>query len=157
MFNVVLVHPQIPQNTGSIGRICVNTGSKLHIIKPIGFDLSQKAVRRAGLDYWKLLDLQVWESLEEFYEVNQKFQDRFFFSTTKSKTPYFQKKFQKGDFIFFGSETSGIPEEFMKKKWENSMTIPMGKNGRSLNLSVSVGIVLYEAIRQNYLDFGSDF
>ncbi len=153
MFNIVLVHPQIPQNTGSIGRICVNTDSKLHIIKPIGFDISEKAVRRAGLDYWKLLDLRVWESLEEFYEANQEFQDRFFFSTTKSETPYFCKKFQKGDFLFFGSETSGIPKSFMEKRWENSMTIPMGKNGRSLNLSVSVGIVLYEAIRQNFSYF----
>jgi len=150
MFNVVLVHPQIPQNTGSIGRICVNTDAKLHIIKPIGFDLSEKAVRRAGLDYWKLLDLRVWESLEEFYEKNKKFKDRFFYATTKTTTPYFKKEFKEGDFLFFGSETAGIPEEFMKKNWENSMTIPMGKNGRSLNLSVSVGIVLYEAIRQNY-------
>lgn len=150
MFHIVLVHPQIPQNTGSIGRICVNTDTKLHIIKPIGFDLSEKAVRRAGLDYWKLLDVSVWESLEEFYEENKKYADRFFYATTKSDTPYFEKDFKKGDFLFFGSETAGIPEEFMKKNWKNSMTIPMGSNGRSLNLSVSVGIVLYEAIRQNY-------
>ncbi len=150
MFNVVLVHPQIPQNTGSIGRICVNTDSTLHIIKPIGFDIGQKAVRRAGLDYWKLLDLVVWDSLDEFYEANKVYRDRFFFSTTKSDMPYFEQKFKEGDFLFFGSETSGIPLEFMKKNWNNAMTIPMGKNGRSLNLSVSVGIVLYEAIRQNF-------
>lgn len=153
MFNIVLVHPQIPQNTGSIGRICVNTDAKLHIIKPIGFDLSEKAVRRAGLDYWKLLDISVWESLEEFYEKNKDYEDRFFYATTKSDAPYFEKDFKKGDFLFFGSETAGIPENFMKKNWKNTMTIPMGKNGRSLNLSVSVGIVLYEAIRQNYLSF----
>ncbi len=150
MFNIVLVHPQIPQNTGSIGRICVNTDSRLHIIKPIGFDLNEKAVRRAGLDYWKLLDLKIWESLEEFYEANKKYEDRFFYATTKSNIPYFKKDFKKGDFLFFGSETAGIPVEFMQKNWNNTMTIPMGKNGRSLNLSVSVGIVLYEAIRQNY-------
>ncbi len=150
MFNIVLVNPQIPQNTGSIGRICVNANSVLHIIKPIGFDIDEKAVRRAGLDYWHLLDLKVWESLEEFYEANKEHKDRFFYSTTKSSTPYFEKRFQKGDFLFFGSETSGIPTEFMKNNWENSMTIPMGKNGRSLNLSVSVGIVLYEAIKQNF-------
>jgi len=155
MFNVVLVHPQIPQNTGSIGRICVNTNSTLHIIKPIGFDLSEKAVRRAGLDYWKLLDLKVWESLEEFYEANKSYKERFFYSTTKSDTPYFQKEFKTGDFLFFGSETKGIPVEFMQKNWDNTMTIPMGKNGRSLNLSVSVGIVLYDAIRQNFDDFVS--
>jgi tRNA (cytidine/uridine-2'-O-)-methyltransferase len=148
MFNIVLVHPQIPQNTGTIGRICVNTNSKLHIIKPIGFDLSQKAVRRAGLDYWKLLDLTVWESLEEFYEANRAYEDRFFYSTTKTDKNYFEVEFQKGDFLFFGSETAGIPEEFMRKNEKNMITIPMGENGRSLNLAVSVGIVLYEAIRQ---------
>jgi len=153
MFNIVLVHPQIPQNTGSIGRICVNTNAKLHIIKPIGFDLSEKAVRRAGLDYWKLLDLRVWESLEEFYKINKIYKDRFFYATTKTDIPYFEKQFQEGDFLFFGSETAGIPMEFMKNNWDNTMTIPMGKNGRSLNLSVSVGIVLYEAIRQNFFSF----
>ncbi len=150
MFNIVLVNPQIPQNTGSIGRICVNTDSTLHIIKPIGFDIDEKAVRRAGLDYWKILNPKIWNSLEEFYEQNKKFEDRFFYSTTKSDIPYFKKEFKKGDFLFFGSETSGIPIEFMRRNWKNSMTIPMGKNGRSLNLSVSVGIVLYEAIRQNF-------
>ncbi len=150
MFNIVLVNPQIPQNTGSIGRICVNADVKLHIIKPIGFDISEKSVRRAGLDYWKILDLTVWENLEEFYEKNKQYKDRFFYSTTKSNEPYFNKKFEKGDFLFFGSETKGIPKEFMKKNWNNSMTIPMGKKGRSLNLAVSVGIVLYEAIRQNF-------
>jgi len=155
MFNIVLVHPQIPQNTGSIGRICVNTDTKLHIVKPIGFDLSEKAVRRAGLDYWKLLDLSVWESLEEFYEENKKYKKRFFYATTKTDTPYFNKEFKDGDFLFFGSETKGIPIEFMRKNWKNAMTIPMGKNGRSLNLSVSVGIVLYEAIKQNFIDFSA--
>ena len=148
MFNIVLVHPQIPQNTGTIGRICVNTYSKLHIIKPIGFDLSEKAVRRAGLDYWKLLDLTVWDSLEEFYEANKAYEDRFFYATTKTDRKYFEVEHKKGDFLFFGSETAGIPEEFMRKNEKNMITIPMGKNGRSLNLSVSVGIVLYDAIRQ---------
>ncbi len=153
MFNIVLVHPQIPQNTGSIGRICVNTDTKLHIIKPIGFDISEKAVRRAGLDYWNLLDLTVWDTLEEFYKTNKEHKERFFYATTKTKTPYFKKEFKKGDFLFFGSETKGIPLEFMKKKWTNTMTIPMGKSGRSLNLSVSVGIILYEAIKQNFAEF----
>jgi tRNA (cytidine/uridine-2'-O-)-methyltransferase len=150
MFNIVLVNPEIPQNTGSIGRICVNTDSTLHIIKPISFDLSEKAVRRAGMDYWKLLDLRVWESLEEFMEAFGDKKERFFFSTTKTNKPYFQAKFQKGDFLFFGSESKGIPIEFMKQYEENMITIPMGENGRSLNLSVAVGIVLYDAIRQNY-------
>jgi len=89
MFNIVLVHPQIPQNTGSIGRICVNTDSRLHIVKPIGFDMSEKALRRAGLDYWKLLDVTVWESLDDFLKTYEKDKDRFFFSTTKTDKPYF--------------------------------------------------------------------
>ena len=155
MFNIVLVNPQIPQNTGSIGRICVNTGSKLHIVKPIGFDITEKAVRRAGLDYWQLLDLRIWDSLDEFYNANKDFQERFFYATTKTKDLYFNKEFKRGDFLFFGSETKGIPVEFMRKNWKNTMTIPMGKNGRSLNLSVSVGIVLHEAIKQNFIDFST--
>ncbi len=150
MFNIVLVHPQIPQNTGSIGRICVNTDSKLHIIKPTCFEINDKNVKRAGLDYWHLLDLQVWESLEEFLEANIDKVDRFFFSTTKSKKPYFEADFKDGDFIFFGGESTGLPMELMQKKWQNAIAIPMGKNGRSLNLSVAVGIVLYDAIRQNF-------
>jgi len=154
MFNIVLVTPNIPQNTGAIGRICVNSDSTLHLIKPLSFDISQKALRRAGLDYWKLLDLKVWESLEEFLKENLEYKDRFFFSTTKSNKPYFQAKFKKGDFIFFGSETEGLPAHLMELNPQNKITIPMGKNGRSLNLAVSVGIVLYEAIRQNFEEFG---
>ncbi len=152
MFNIVLVNPQIPQNTGSIGRICVNTDSKLHIIKPIAFDLDQKSVRRAGLDYWKLLDIYVWDSIDDFLDAHQKNIKRFFFATTKSDKPYFKVSFKKGDYLLFGSETAGIPIEFMQKNRDNMVTIPMGTNGRSLNLSVAVGIVLYEAIRQNFDD-----
>ena len=154
MFNIVLVTPNIPQNTGAIGRICVNSDATLHLIKPLSFDISQKALRRAGLDYWKFLDLKVWESLDEFLKENLPHKDRFFFSTTKSSKPYFQARFQKGDFIFFGSETEGLSLDLMELNPQNKITIPMGKNGRSLNLAVSVGIVLYEAIRQNFEDFG---
>jgi len=150
MFNIVLVNPEIPQNTGSIGRICVNTDSRLHIIKPISFDLSEKAVRRAGMDYWKLLDLKVWESLDDFLNSHSDKIDRFFFATTKTDKPYFQAEFQDGDFFFFGAESKGLPTELMAIMPKNKITIPMGKNGRSLNLSVAVGIVLYDAIRQNY-------
>ncbi len=150
MFNIVLVHPQIPQNTGSIGRICVNTDSRLHIIKPIMFDLSEKAVRRAGMDYWKLLDLTVWESLDDFLKANINHKQRFFFATTKTDKPYFHEAYRPGDFLFFGGESTGLPAELMAIRKENMVTIPMGKNGRSLNLSVAVGIVLYEAIRQNF-------
>ena len=150
MYNIVLVNPEIPQNTGSIGRICVNTDAKLHIIKPISFDLSEKAVRRAGMDYWKLLDLTVWESLDDFLKANERYKHRFFFATTKTDRPYFKANFQKGDFFFFGAESKGLPKELMSLKPDNMITIPMGENGRSLNLSVAVGIVLYDAIRQNF-------
>lgn len=104
MFNIVLVHPRIPQNTGSIGRMCFNAGFKLHIVKPIVFDISQKAVRRAGLDYWDKLEPIIWENLEEFLNENMIYKNRFFFATTKSQKAYFDAEFQKNDFLFFGSE-----------------------------------------------------
>jgi tRNA (cytidine/uridine-2'-O-)-methyltransferase len=150
MFNIVLVTPEIPQNTGAIGRICVNTNATLHLIKPLSFDIDEKAVRRAGLDYWKILDLKVWDSLEEFLKANDSKKDRFFFATTKTDKPYFDASFEDGDYLFFGSETKGLPMDLMKMCEENMVTIPMGEQGRSLNQAVAVGIVLYDAIRQNF-------
>lgn len=152
MFNLVLVNPQIPTNTGAIGRLCVNAGTFLHIIKPIGFDIDEKAVRRAGLDYWHKLDLKVWESIDEFF-ANNEIKDNAHFATTKTDRPYFQADFKEGDYIFFGSETAGIPEEILNKYKDKNITIPMTKEGRSLNLAISTGIVLYDAIRQNYTSF----
>lgn len=152
MFNLVLVNPQIPNNTGAIGRLCVNAGASLHIIKPIAFDIDEKAVRRAGLDYWEKLDLHVWESIDDFFD-NNKITDNAHFATTKTDRPYFEAKFKEGDFIFFGSETAGIPEDILNKYKEHNVTIPMTKEGRSLNLAISTGIVLYDAIRQNYTNF----
>ncbi len=149
MFNIVLVTPQIPNNTGAIGRLCVNTGSTLHLIKPLGFDISEKALRRAGMDYWHKLDLKVWESAEEFFEAHPN-RERFFFATTKTERPYFRFTFQQGDFLFFGSETSGLPAELLENHPDQTMTIPMTKEGRSLNLAISTGIILYEAIKQNF-------
>ncbi len=149
MFNIVLVHPQIPNNTGSIGRLCVNTGSTLHLIKPLGFDISEKAVRRAGLDYWHKLDLHVYEDIEQFFATHTN-ASRFFFATTKTKRPYFDMRFESGDYLFFGSETAGIPEALLERYKTQCMTIPMSREGRSLNLAVSTGIVLYDAIRQNF-------
>ena len=149
MFNIVLVHPQIPNNTGAIGRLCVNTASSLHLIKPIGFDIDEKAVRRAGLDYWHKIDLHVWESLEEFMEAHPA-RERFFFATTKTDRSYFEIAFQEGDYLFFGSETAGIPSDVLESYPEQTMTIPMTKEGRSLNLAISSGIILYEAIKQNF-------
>ena len=142
MFNIVLVHPQIPQNTGAIGRMCVNANLKLHIVKPTVFDLSEKAVRRAGLDYWKNLNPKIWDRL-----------DRFFFATTKTNRLYCEAEFKPGDFIFFGGESTGLPREFMDINFKNAITIPMGKEGRSLNLAMSAGIIAYEAIRQNIAEF----
>lgn len=150
MFNIVLVHPQIPQNTGAIGRLCINANLNLHIVKPTVFSLDEKLVRRAGLDYWKKLNPTIWESLDEFLEANRDKFSRFFFATTKSKKPYFEAKFKDGDFLLFGGESTGLPMELMQKNFDNAITIPMSKNGRSLNLAMSVGIVSYEAIRQNY-------
>ena len=151
-FNLVLVHPQIPNNTGAIGRLCVNAGTSLHLIKPIGFNIDEKAVRRAGLDYWNKLDLHVWENLDEFF-ANNVITDNAYFATTKTDRPYFEADFKEGDFIFFGSETAGIPEAVLNKYQSQTITIPMTKDGRSLNLAISTGIVLYDAIRQNYATF----
>lgn len=151
-FNLVLVNPQIPNNTGAIGRLCVNAGASLHIIRPIGFDIDEKAVRRAGLDYWQKLDLHVWESIEDFFK-NNKITDNAYFATTKTNRPYFDAKFKDNDYIFFGSETAGIPEDILNTYKEQKITIPMTKEGRSLNLAISTGIVLYEAIKQNYATF----
>lgn len=152
MFNLVLVNPQIPNNTGAIGRLCVNAGASLHIIKPIAFDIDEKAVRRAGLDYWHKLDLHVWESIDDFFQNNE-ITDNAYFATTKTEKPYFEAAFKEGDYIFFGSETAGIPKTILDAYKEQNITIPMTKDGRSLNLAISTGIVLYDAIRQNYTAF----
>jgi len=151
-FNLVLVNPQIPNNTGAIGRLCVNAGATLHLIKPIGFDIDEKAVRRAGLDYWHKVNLKVWESIDEFFENNE-ITDNAHFATTKTDRPYFEATFKENEFIFFGSETAGIPEDILNKYKEQTITIPMTKEGRSLNLAISTGIVLYDAIRQTYATF----
>jgi len=148
MFNIVLVEPQIPPNTGTIGRMCVNLDASLHLIKPLGFDIDDKAVKRAGLDYWKELDLKVWENLEEFLANNPI--KKMYFATTKTDNIYWDAKFKEGDYLVFGSETKGIPEWLLKENLDKCITIPMGKKGRSLNLGTSVGIVTYEALRQNY-------
>ncbi len=152
MFNIVLVEPQIPQNTGTIGRLCVNLGATLHLIKPISFDIDDKAVKRAGLDYWKNLDLVVWESFEAFLKEHP-ISDNTHMATTKTDNLYFEANFKKGDYILFGSETKGIDEKVLLAHPDNCVTIPMGGAGRSLNLGVSVGIVTYEALRQNYDGF----
>lgn len=133
--------------------MCVNTDTTLHIVKPTVFDLDEKSVKRAGLDYWERLNPVIWESLDGFLEANKSLIQRFFFATTKSKKPYFEAKFQKGDYLFFGGESTGLPMELMEMNFQNAIQIPMSKHGRSLNQATSAGIVLYEAIRQNYDEF----
>jgi len=152
MFNIVLVEPQIPQNTGTIGRLCVNLGATLHLIKPLGFDIDDKAVKRAGLDYWKHLDLIVWENFEAFLEKHP-IGSNTYMATTKTDKLYFDATFKKEDYILFGSETKGIDEKVLLAHPERCITIPMGGGGRSLNLGLSVGVVVYDALRQNYEGF----
>lgn len=152
MFNIVLVYPQIPNNTGAIGRLCVNTGAALHLIKPLGFDISEKAVRRAGLDYWHKIDLHVWEDLESFLAAHPD-TSRYHLATTKTDRCYFDATYRAGDYLFFGSETAGLPADFLAQNSASCVTIPMTREGRSLNLAISCGIVLYKAIEQNFTTY----
>lgn len=146
MFNVVLVEPEIPPNTGNVGRLCLATKSTLHLIKPLGFSLEDRQLKRAGLDYWDDVDLKTWESLDSLLEAKPS-EDRCFFVTTKTKTAYWSVKFRPGDFLIFGRETKGLPESLLKANTESCITIPM-HGTRSLNLATAVAIVLFEAVRQ---------
>lgn len=150
MFHVVLVAPEIPPNTGNIGRLCLATGSRLHLIGPLGFSLDDRAVKRAGLDYWPEVDVREWNSLSDLQrETNEA--ARFFFLTTKSERPYWSAEFRDGDYLVFGSETRGLPESLLSANEPQCLTIPQqSEKVRSLNLATAVGIVLYEAVRQNH-------
>ena len=146
MFNVVLVEPEIPPNTGNIGRLCLATGSTLHLVKPLGFSIDDRELKRAGLDYWKEVDVELWDSLEQLVR-RQEASTRFFFLTTKSDRAYYDVSFRAGDFLVFGRETKGLPESLLAAHPEELLTIPM-RGTRSLNLATAVGIVLFEAVRQ---------
>lgn len=147
MLNIVLFRPEIPQNTGNIGRTCVLTNSRLHIVGPMGFTISDKTVTRAGLDYWKDLDIHIYGSFEELREKYAG--ERFFFSSTKGKRYHSDVTFQDEDFIVFGRESSGLPEYIMEENRSNLFRVPMvDTSTRSLNLSNTVAIVAYEALRQ---------
>ena len=148
MFTIVLLEPQIPPNTGSTGRLCGATDTRLHIVGKLGFELSDRTLKRAGLDYWDHIHWKYFPNLDEYCENLVK-NESFHLLTTKSSTLYTSRQFKKNDYLVFGSETSGINEPFLKNNWNQACTIPM-KNShiRSLNLATSVGIVLYEAIRQ---------
>ena len=145
-FNIVLLEPEIPQNTGNIARLCACTGASLFLVGKLGFSLSDKYTKRAGLDYWDSVDVQKFGSLEQLQAENNN--ATFYYLTTKSKKSHFDTEFKEGDFLVFGPETRGIPEEILNKNEETSITIPMLEGQRSLNLSNSVAITLYEAIRQ---------
>ncbi len=145
-FHIALHEPEMPANTGNIGRLCVGSGSRLHIIKPMRFLITDKYLKRAGLDYWNKLDIVFHNNLEEFLES---FKDHnVYFMTTKSSNNYSKIKFRSGDVFLFGAESKGLPEELLCKYPENTLTIPMTKDIRSINLANSVAIVLYEAWRQ---------
>src|SRR6478672_3095565 len=145
MFNVVLVEPEIPPNTGNIGRLCLATGSTLHLIKPLGFSLDDRELKRAGLDYWPEVEVRLWDSFAELQAAQAG--QRFFFLTTKTKRAYYDVHFRPGDFLVFGRETKGLPESLLAAHREHLLTIPM-RGTRSLNLATAVGIVLFEAVRQ---------
>ena len=145
--NVVLFEPEIPQNTGNIARLCACTGANLFLVGKLGFSLSDKYTKRAGLDYWESANIRKIDTLEQ---LQSEFKDAtFYYLTTKSKKSYFDVKFKEGDFVMFGPETRGIPETILDANKETAITIPMLEGQRSLNLSNSVAIVVYEAIRQN--------
>lgn len=146
MLNVVLFEPEIPPNTGTIGRLCHSTDTCLHLIEPLGFSIDDRSLRRAGLDYWAELKPSVWSSLEPCLDAAPE-DASVYYLTTKTKNVYWDAKFKKSDYLVFGPETRGLPETLLEQHSDSCLTIPQTK-GRSLNLAVSTGIVLYEAIRQ---------
>ena len=153
--NVVLVEPEIPQNAGNIARTCAVTGSKLHLVRPLGFEVSDKYLKRAGLDYWHLVEIYYYDSIEEvmdkFYNGNN-----FWFFSTKSKHVHSDVKYKDGDFLVFGKETKGLPEDLLKVHYDECVRLPMMNETRSLNLSNSVCVGVYEALRQlNYLNLST--
>ena len=146
MLHVVLVEPEIPQNTGNIARTCLAAGARLHLVGPLGFVIDAAALRRAGMDYWEQCDVRRWESLEDLRR--EAGAARFHFLTTKATRPYWDAGFADGDYLVFGRETRGLPESLLATERAHLSTIPMAAGARSLNLATSVGIVLYEACRQ---------
>ena len=147
MINIVLLEPEIPANTGNIGRTCVASGARLHLIEPLGFSLSEKALKRAGMDYWKDLDVTTYIDYQDFLDKNPG--AKIYMATTKAQKIYTEVSYEPDCYIMFGKESAGIPEEILIQNQENCIRIPMMEKIRSLNLGNSVAIVLYEALRQN--------
>ena len=149
MLNIVLVEPEIPQNTGNIARTAAATRSRLHLVEPLGFDISEKAVRRAGLDYWPMVDLQVWPDLPALFSAHPEAAADLWLATTKAPSDYSRARFSPDCWLFFGRETAGLSEGFRERFRERCIRIPMYENARSLNLANSVAVLTYEALRQN--------
>ena len=149
MINIVLYEPEMPANTGNIGRTCVATNTRLHLIEPLGFKLNEKQILRAGLDYWDKLDVQVYSDYDDFLEKNPRAREKMYMATTKAKHTHSDVCYESDCYIMFGKESAGIPEEILVENEENCVRIPMWGEIRSLNLSNSVAIILYEALRQN--------
>jgi tRNA (cytidine/uridine-2'-O-)-methyltransferase len=147
VLHVVLIEPEIPPNTGNIGRLCLAADAYLHLVKPLGFSISDRALKRAGLDYWKDVRVSVWESFGDL-QAAQPAGTRYFYLTTKTQRAYWDAQFCEGDFLVFGRETKGLPEPLLASNRQHLFTIPMSEQTRSLNLATAVGIVLYEAVRQ---------
>jgi len=146
MLNIVLVEPEIPQNCGNIARTCAATGCRLHLIRPLGFDISDKAVKRAGLDYWHLVDVRDYDSLEDFFSRNEVRQ--MWCLSTKAPRSYVEASYQEDCYLFFGKETKGLPEDFLEEHRDSCVRIPMRSEARSLNLSNAVAVTVFEALRQ---------
>ena len=155
MLNIVLVEPEIPQNCGNIARTCAATGCRLHLIRPLGFDISEKAVRRAGLDDWDAVEVLDYENLDDFFSKNEVRQMRCL--STKAPTGYTEVSYEEGCYLFFGKETKGLPEDFLDAHYEDCVRIPMLPDTRSLNLSNAVAITVYEALRQLQVPGLQDF
>ena len=149
MLNIVLLEPEMPANTGNIGRTCCATGTRLHLIEPMGFKVNDKTLKRAGLDYWDKLDVTIYDCLEDFFEKNPGAKESMFMATTKARQNYSDVLYPEDAYIMFGKESAGIPEEILVGYEKQCIRIPMMGETRSLNLSNSVAIVLYEALRQN--------
>ena len=144
--NIVLVEPEIPQNTGNIARTCAATGSHLHLIRPLGFSLDDRYLKRAGLDYWHMMRYTVYDSLDDFFELHEGISC--YFLSTKAERCYTDASYAPDDYLFFGKETKGLDEALLRRHYDRTVRIPMAEGARSLNLSNSVAIVLYEALRQ---------
>ena len=148
MLNIVLVEPEIPQNCGNIARTCAATGSRLHLVRPLGFDISEKAVRRAGLDYWHLVEVFDYENLEALFRLHPEAAAKAWLTTTKAPRSYQEAAFESDSWLFFGKETAGLPLDFRERFRERCIRLPMRQEARSLNLSNTVAVCVYEALRQ---------